>query len=431
MSKVSSLAAKIQKIASVIQTNTYVSAITNGLMSLMPITIIGAMISLINALPFEPYQNFLITTNLKMITSIPAEITTNLLSLYAVFLIAVKFAESKEVEGVPAGMLSLMAFFIVTPFNSPEGAFSIESYTTFWFGAQGLITAFIIALLVGKIYTIFTLKGWVFKMPAGVPPTVSKSFASLIPGFIVAIVALVIRYTLSLTPFEHLHQLIFGLISAPLRALGSSIFTMILAVILCHLLWLVGVHGTLLTASIFIPIWTALGTENLAAYNAGLPIPNLVSGSLFFMAIAMGAGGTLGLSISMLRAKSKQYSMLGKLAIVPNIVGINEPIIFGLPIIMNFTLAIPFILVPLIIVISAYLGMVSGILPRLPGTEAPMGVPIIVAGMFSGGWKWAVFQALSIVLSYFVYLPFFKVADKQAYDREQEAEINTNKSATN
>lgn len=425
MSESISVQAKVQKVASVIQSNVYVSAITNGLMSAMPITIIGAIGTLINGLPFESYQNFLVNSNLKMITSIPAEVTGNLGAMFIVFLIAAKFAESHDIDGIPAGMLSLMAFLIITPFTSPEGAYTLESVPAYWFGAQGMITAFIIALLVAKVYTVFTLKGWVIKMPAGVPPTVSKSFASMIPGFIIAFGALVIRFGLSLTPFEDLHQLIFDLVSTPLRALGTNFFALIFAVLVCQILWLVGVHGTLVTLSVFMPIWSSIGTENLVAYNAGLPIPNLGSGDLFAQAIAMGAGATLGLAIAMLKAKSKQYKMLGKLAVVPNFVGINEPLIFGLPIIMNLTLAIPFILVPILIVIFGYVGMSLGILPFLPGIGIPLGVPIIVNGLLAGGWKWAVFQALAVVLSYFMYLPFFKTADKQAYAREQEAEINT------
>lgn len=430
MADMSGLQVKLQKGASAIQSNSYVSAITNGLMSLMPVTIVGALGSLINSLPFAGYQTFLVNTGLKTVTAIPTEITTNLLALYAVFLIAAKFAEAHDIDGIPAGMLSLMTFFIVTPFVTPEGAYSIQAYSTYWFGAQGLFTAFIVALVVAKIYTVFTVKGWVIKMPAGVPPTVSKSFSSMIPGFVVAIGGLVIRYGLSLTPFEDLHQMIFGLVATPLQALGGSFPALIVAVLACHILWLCGVHGGLVTYSVFIAIWTPLGTANLAAYNAGQPIPNIITGSLFAMTIVTGSGSTLGLAISMLRAKSAQYRMLGKLALVPNAVGINEPLIFGLPIIMNFTLAIPFILVPLTILFAGYFGMLSGILPYLPGISVPLGVPVIVNGLMAGGWRWAIFQALSVVLSYFVYRPFFKKIDQQAFELEEAAKTETTATTT-
>ncbi|MGO2266719.1 MAG: PTS sugar transporter subunit IIC [Vagococcus salmoninarum] len=424
MANLSTIQMRVQKFAAAIQRNKIVNAIMNGLMSAMPITIVGALGSLLNGIPIESYQEFLLRTGLKAALSIPTEITTNLLAIYVVFLIAAKYAEAYEVDGTPAGSISLMAFFIITPFTSPEGAFTIEAYPTFWFGAQGLFTSFIVALLAARVYILFMTKGWIIEMPPGVPPTISKSFSSLIPGFIVAIVAVMLRYGLSLTPFEHLHQLIFGLISAPLTQLGTSFTSLVIAALVAQLLWVFGVHGALIVYSVFAGIWAPIGNVNLAAYNAGETIPHLVSAGLFGMTSAMGSGATLGLAIAMLRSKAKQYRVLGKLAIVPNICGINEPLIFGMPIVMNLTLAIPFIVIPLVILIMAYVGMLTGILPRLPGIHVPLGVPIILSGFLQGGWRWAMFQLMTIFISYFGYLPFLMKMDKQAYQNELSAMEN-------
>lgn len=258
-------------------------------------------------------------------------------------------------------------------------------------------------------------------MPAGVPPTVAKSFSSMVPGFTVAIGGLIVRFALSLTSFEHFHQMIFNLVATPLRALGGSFPAMIIAVLACQILWFCGVHGALVTYSVFMVVWTPLGMENLAAYNAGEPLPHMITASLFAMTVAMGSGATFGLAIAMLKAKSEQYKILGRLALIPNMVGINEPIIFGLPIIMNVTLIIPFILVPLIILITGYLGMLTGLLPYLPGISVPLGVPVVVNGLLAGGWRWAIFQAFTIIVSYVGYLPFFKKMDAQAYELEVAA----------
>jgi len=195
---------------------------------------------------------------------------------------------------------------------------------------------------------------------------------------------------------------------------------MLIAVIAGHLLWIFGIHGTMVVYSVFIAIWTPLGVENLAAFNAGLPIPHLVTGSLFFQAVAMGSGATLGLALAMLKAKSERYRTIGKLAVVPNALGINEPVIFGLPVVMNPILAIPFMLTPAIIITAAYFLMITGILNPLPGIATPLGTPIIVAGLIGGGWKWAIFQALTIVLSYVMYKPFFNIMDKKAFEEENQ-----------
>ena len=409
---------KVTIFAGKLQSNPYVSSITGALMSLMPVTIIGGIGSLLNGFPLPAYQDFLVNSGLKVITGIPTEITTNLLSLYAVFLIAVKFCETQKVDGMSAGLLSMMSFLIVTPFTIGETG-AMQALPTQWFGAGGLFTAFIVALVTGKIYTIFVKKGWTIKMPDSVPPTVSKSFSGLIPGFVIAIIFLAVRGLLAATPFGDLHTMIFGLIAAPLTKLGGTFPAMIIAILLISILWVFGIHGAMIVLSVFMAVWTPLGNENLNAYNLGLPIPNIISMALVMQGIAMGSGNTLGLAIAMLFGKSEQYRTLGKLAIVPNACGINEPIVFGTPIVMNFTLAIPFILTPLITVIIGYFGMKTGILPMLPGLSAPLGTPIIVSGLIAGGWKWGVYQALMIVLSYVMYKPFFNVIDKKAYAQEQ------------
>lgn len=410
---------KLQFGASKIQQNKYVSAITNGLMAAMPMIIVGAIGSLVNSLPIPAYQEFLVNSGLKEITVIPSEVTTNVFSLYVVFLVASKFAKSCKQEGTPAGLLALMFFLIITPFNYSE-TLSLESIPASWLGARGLFTAFIASLIVAKIFVLFKEKGWVINMPAGVPPTVSSSFAGLTPALVVAALGILVRYLTSLTSYGDIHEIIFNIIAAPLTNLGGSFPAMIIAILVAHILWLCGVHGILVVVSVFSPIWIPQQMENLAAFNAGQPIPNLVSYTLANMVFFMGSGATLGLAIAMLRAKSEQYKVLGKLSFIPNLFGINEPILFGVPIIMNFTLAIPFILMPLIILVTSYLAMVTGFFPRLTGVRAPLGTPVIIQGLMIGGWQWAVYQVVMIIVSYFVYLPFFKVLDKQALALEEK-----------
>lgn len=427
MSEKMSFQHRIANIAGKIQTNKYISAITNGLISLMPVTIVGSIGSLINSIPIDSYQEFLVNTGLKTITAIPNEITNNLLAIYAVYLIAVKFAESFDLDGVQAGMLSLMAFLIVTPFGVAEGEAAMSFIGTRWLGAPGLFTAFIVALLVSTIYVKFQTNGWVIKMPSGVPPTVSKSFSSLVPSFVIMFIMLAVRFLFMQTAMGDVHTFIFSFIAKPLTALGSSFPALFIAIIVAQVLWLFGIHGAMIIYTVFIGIWMPLGVDNLTAYNAGTAIPHMVTGALFQQAVTMGSGQTLGLTIAMLFGKSAQYKTLGKLSIVPNACGINEPVIFATPLVMNFTLAIPFILTPLIILTLAYVGMKTTILPILPGLAAPLGTPVIIAGLLQSGgnWRWGVFQALTIVISFLAYAPFFKKLDREAYAAELEAAKTT------
>ncbi|AIQ75837.1 MULTISPECIES: PTS transporter subunit EIIC [Paenibacillus] len=414
--------AKIQKVSTKIQKNTYISAISNGLMALMPILILGAIFSLINALKLDPYQNFLESTGLKTYTSIPATVTTDLIALYAVFSIAYNFATQHKQQGFSAGILALMSFLLVTPKGLlDDGVTKAFGYS--WLGAKGLFVAIILALLVGKIYTFVLEKKFYIKMPKGVPPTVEKSFAALTPGFIVAVLMLVLTAIFAATKYGNMHEFVFSIIQLPLTSLGGTWWAMLICIFVIHLLWFFGVHGTLVVYSVVGPIWVALGLENLDAYQRGVEGTHII-GSPFFPVYVLigGAGATLGLIIAMLFAKSTRYKTLGKLAIIPSLIGVNEPVIFGMPLVLNVRFMIPFILTPLVSSGLAILLTTLGILPVLHGIQVPLGIPVLVNGWMNGGWRVSAFQLVMIGASFMIYYPFFKKADAEALEQEQQAE---------
>ncbi|AIQ54505.1 PTS sugar transporter subunit IIC [Paenibacillus sp. FSL R7-0331] len=413
---------KIQKVSTKIQKNTYISAISNGLMALMPILILGAIFSLINALKLEPYQNFLESTGLKDYTSIPATVTTDVIALYAVFSIAYNFATQHKQQGFSAGILALMSFLLVTPKGLlDDGATKAFGYS--WLGAKGLFVAIILALVVGKIYTFVLEKKFYIKMPKGVPPTVEKSFAALTPGFIVAILMLIFSAIFAATKYGNMHEFVFSIIQLPLTSLGGTWWAMLICIFVIHLLWFFGVHGTLVVYSVVGPIWVALGLENLDAYQRGVEGTHII-GSPFFPVYVLigGAGATLGLIIAMLFAKSTRYKTLGKLAIVPSLIGVNEPVIFGMPLVLNVRFMIPFIVTPLVSSGLAILLTTIGVLPVLHGIQVPLGIPVLVNGWMNGGWRVSAFQLVMIGASFLIYYPFFKKADAEALEQEQQAE---------
>lgn len=420
---------KIQKISNKVQKNIYISSISNGLMALMPILILGAIFSLINALKIEAYQAFLESSGLKTFTSMPMTVTTDLIALYATFSIAYNFATQKKQQGFSAGILALMGFLLVTPKGLlDDGATAAIGYS--WLGAKGLFVAIIVALLVGTVYVFVLEKKFYIKMPKGVPPTVEKSFAALTPGFLMAIILLILAAIFRATPYGNMHEFVFNIIQVPLTSLGGTWWAMLVCVFVIHLLWFFGVHGTLVVYSVVGPIWVTLGLENLQAYQQGLEGTNIV-GSPFFPVYVLvgGAGATLGLIITMLFAKSKRYKTLGRLAIVPSFIGVNEPVIFGLPLVLNLRLMIPFIVTPIITSGLAILLTALGILPVLNGVQVPLGIPIIFNGWMTGGWRVGLFQIVLIAISVAMYYPFFKKADAEALAEEQAAEAKEREQA--
>lgn len=259
-------------------------------------------------------------------------------------------------------------------------------------------------------------------MPDGVPPTVVKSFEALIPSAVVMFLFFVIDWIVSLTSYGNLQEVIFNLLQVPLLSLGNTLGAMVVAYLFLHFFWFFGINGSSVVGAVFNPILRALSVENLEAYKEGLPIPNIITGQFQDMfATFGGAGSTLSLIVVMIIVcKSQRIKKLSQLSLVPGIFGINEPIIFGLPIVLNPIILIPFVLVPTINIIIAYFAMNWGLVPFTNGIQLPWTTPIIFSGLLVSGWQGAVLQAILFVLGMFIYYPFIKVMDNQ-YLKEEAA----------
>lgn len=412
---------KIMPVAISFSNNKYLGSIMEGLTSLMPVILVGAIATLLKNLPISDYQSFVTSSGVSNYLSVLINFTTDIISLLAVFLVATNISKKFDVDSPAAGLFGIISFLILTPLASIEKDGSVTNYISFeWLGATGLFVAILLGIFVGRLYAYLVQKGLVIKMPEGVPPTITKSFAGLIPGFIISALVLVIKLIFDNTAYGSIHKVIYTFIQTPLQGLGGTIWAFILVMFVAHLLWLVGLHGMLVAISVMMPIWMALDLKNLEAFNAGLPMQN-VPGFAFLMCYTLlgGSGATLGLNLLMLfKAKSQRFKTLGKLAIAAGICGINEPIIFGTPIILNPLMAIPFILTPIVISVIAYIATAIGIVPPLMGATMPLGTPIIVSGILQGSWRIAALQVVLVLVSALIYYPFFKIADNNAYEEE-------------
>lgn len=415
----SKIQAKVQPIVNKISTNRYLKSVSDGVAGVLPVIIVGAIFTLLLNFPITAYQSFLESSGLNIIFNLPITFTTNLLSLYASFFIAYKMSESFKCSGPIAGMISLLCFFIVTPLASVDGT----SFISFqWLGATGFFVAILVGLSVGRIYALIVNKGIVIKMPAGVPPTISQSFTGLVPAFIITPIFLAISAIFANTSFGSLHSLVYKFVQTPLEGLGGSFGALLIVILASHILWLFGIHGTMVVFSIMMPIWTGLDMANLTAYNAGEALPNIVGGAFLMTYVLIGgSGATMGLNLYMtFRGKSKRYKTLGNLALPGSICGINEPIIFGSPCIMNPRLAVPFIASPIVCATIAYLLTVSGIVPKLACVALPLGTPLVVGGFLQGSWRIAALQLVLIAVTFIIYLPFIRALDNESYAMEQQ-----------
>lgn len=414
---------KLSPIFTKLGTNNYLQAISASMMATLGVIIVGSIAVLLMVFPIPEVKNFLESIGMRSIFVSVNNITINAISLYvAVFMgrnIVNKFMP--EEDGVSSGIISLMCFLIITPLDKIEDTITVIPTT--WLGPQGLFSAMIVGIIVGRTYVLFRQKGWTIKMPDGVPPMVTKVFDSLIPCLVSGAFFVIIARIFAGTSFGNVHQCIYSVIQEPLKGIGGTIGAVIFISVLQQILWFFGIHGTNVIMPIVRALWLAMDAENIAAVAAGQTPPNIV-GYAFFATITWG-GMALGLVLLMLRSKSKQYQQLGKVAIVPALFGITEPVIFGTPLVLNFKLAFPFIFNNAIVMAIAYVCTKIGLISICAGVQPVFGMPLGFYAAVQGSISIIIFQVITqLILSPILWYPWFKMAEKEAVARENGAVEN-------
>lgn len=414
---------KMVPVAVKLDGNRYITAIKDGFFGVMSLLIIGSFFLLLGNIPVAGYADFMASwlgENWKSYFNVPYDITMNIMTLYVIIAMSRSLARTYKLDSISAISSALVAFLLLTPFvELKDGGFGIPITNL---SASGLFVGMIVSVIAVEIVRFAEKKGWKIKMPDSVPENVARSFSALIPALFVIIVFNIVRILFSFTPYGTVQDFIFHFLQLPLLSLGSTLPATLIITLFEGTLWGFGIHGSNIIGGIMKPIWLALTADNAAAFAAGEQLPHIITHQFYsnFMKVG-GFGGTIGLTILMfIKARSKQYKSLGKLAIGPGIFGINEPVIFGMPIVLNPIMIIPFILTPIIFAIVAYVAMATGLVPFTNGTNIPWTTPPIISGFIVSGWRGALLNVVQILLSMLIYYPFFKSADRIALKREQE-----------
>jgi cellobiose PTS system EIIC component len=413
---------KLMPIATKLNANRYLAAIRDGFFASMSIIIVGSVFLIFPNFPYQGFINFMngiFGNSWVEFCNRAYDMSVNVMTIYVVIGIARSLGRHYEINTISSVIPALMSFLILTPeIMGPNKTVGLPLSN---FGASGLFLGMFSAILSVEITRFVLSRGWKIKMPETVPSNVSASFESLIPATFIFIIYLFIFEGFKLTPYGNAQNFIFSIIQKPLTSLGSSIWATLILQVLATLMFAFGLHGPNILSSVTTPIWTALTVQNSEAYKVGKAIPNIVNTQFDANFVKLGGcGATIGLVILFLFfAKSEQMKSLGKLAIAPSIFNINEPIIFGAPIVLNPILMIPFILSPLLFGTLTWFVMRIGLVPPTNGVNLPWTMPLGLSGLFLSGWQGAVFQIFEVFLSIAWYYPFFKIADKQAYEVEQ------------
>ena len=411
-----------------------VIALKDGILFILPLTLIGSVFLLLAQIPYQPFNDWMSSTlgaNWTEPLMQAYGASFKIIALVAAIGIAYTYAKNEGYEPLSAGIISLVIFLLTT--NSyvtlESGEIAENVIPKAWTGGEGMVTAIIIGLLVGAIYSWFMKKDIRIKMPAGVPQGVANSFSALIPGAVMIVGATVVytifKYGMNTTFIEWIYKVI----QTPLQGLSDSLGGVIVMCFLIPFLWWFGVHGSTIIGGVMdgILISNATANQNILDSGMALTIENggrIVTQQFKDCVVNLsGSGATIGLVICMLfLAKSAQSKQLGKLAVVPACFNINEPVIFGTPIVMNPFMAIPFILTPVTIGVLQYFAIATGLIPLYTGVVVPWTTPPIISGFLTGGWRTALFQVVVIAISTAIYFPFFKKVDSMNYKNEQAAQ---------
>lgn len=425
---------KLVPLANMVGKNKYLLTLRDTFSMIMPLLIVGSIFTLIGSFPFEPWTNLLKGVQvgdqtLSALVGVPATITVSMMALFVAFLIGYNFAEHEDLtDRASAGLCSLLCWLLLMPLYTvfaPEGSeevFQVSSIPLDWVGSKGVFVAMIIGFASIKVYGWFVRKDFTIKMPDGVPPTVARAFSALIPMTVTIVVVWVLRIVFVLSPWENVFSFIYSFLQIPLQNLGGTVVAQAGVYLFAHFLWFFGIHGTNITDSVYNPILLSLSAQNQEAIAAGLPAPNIINAQFQSLFATIGGGGcTLSLLIAILIfCKSERLQKLARLCVAPGIFNINEPVIFGLPVVLNPVLFIPFILCPFVYIVLTYGVMAIGLVPICNGVLVPWSTPAILSGFLVSGWQGAVWQAVLIALGVVIYLPFIKTLDKQ-YLAEQDA----------
>ncbi|MEB6062718.1 PTS sugar transporter subunit IIC [Enterococcus gallinarum] len=416
---------KLMPVANKVGMQRHMVAIRKGIIATLPLTIVGSFFTILLNFPIESVAAFI--EPYREVLDILFRYTVGLLALYATFGIASSLAKSYKLDSLTAGILATMSFLItaappIRVLESVEGVIDAGRFINVAnLGSGSLFGAIVTAILSVEIYRFFIVKNITIKMPDGVPPEVTNSFMALIPGGAILVLFWVIRHIIGFDINGFLSNLLM-----PLKDVlaGNSLFGGLLTVFLICFFWVLGIHGPAIMGPVIRPFWDISIAENMEVFQStgnAHELPNIFTEQFlqWFVWIG-GAGTTLALVVLFLFSKSNYLKQLGRLSILPGIFNINEPVIFGAPIVMNPILGIPFLVAPLITTTISYFATTTGIVPMM-AARLGFAIPAPIAAWMSTNWSVAagILVVVNFLITLAIYYPFFKVFEKQQLEREE------------
>lgn len=412
-------------ISSKVETNKYLGSIKEAFTMFVPFIIVGSFGSMLNILVsgangFAQWVPWL--SNLSPAFTAINFVTISCMSLPIAFLIGYKLAEKENLPQLESGLIGLLSYLAVCPntistvVEGLKDPVVVNGLGAGVIGAQGLFVSMIMSMVAVKFFGLLTnIDAIKIKMPDSVPTGIARSFNILIPIFIIITAFSVGGCLFNTFTGNYLNVWIYNIIQLPLQALANTTGGILVLALVNQLFWFLGIHGGMVIEGVRGPLSAAGLAENISAVQAGGVATNILTRGFWTSFVVVGGGGiTLSLLIAIfIFSKREDHKSIAKFSLIPGICGINEPVVFGLPLVLNPIFAIPFILNS---VIAAFIAVVATNIGFLTCgvLDCPPGLPVFVTGFISYGIHGIIVQAIILIVTFIIWVPFVLMSNKQA-----------------
>ena len=412
-------------ISSKVETNKYLGSIKEAFTMFVPFIIVGSFGSMLNILvsganglaQWVPWLS-----NLSPAFTAINFVTISCMSLPIAFLIGYKLAEKENLPQLESGLIGLLSYLAVCPntistvVEGLKDPVVVNGLGAGVIGAQGLFVSMIMSMVAVKFFGLLTnIDAFKIKMPDSVPTGIARSFNILIPIFIIITAFSVGGCLFNTFTGNYLNVWIYNIIQLPLQALANTTGGILVLALVNQLFWFLGIHGGMVIEGVRGPLSAAGLAENISAVQAGGVATNILTRGFWTSFVVVGGGGiTLSLLIAIfIFSKREDHKSIAKFSLIPGICGINEPVVFGLPLVLNPIFAIPFILNS---VIAAFIAVVATNIGFLTCgvLDCPPGLPVFVTGFISYGIHGIIVQAIILIVTFIIWVPFVLMSNKQA-----------------
>lgn len=400
----------------------YVIAIRDGFTAALPFMIIGSFMLVFIFPPFSPdttngfargWLDF--SQHYREQLMLPFNLSMGVMTFFISVGIGASLGRQFQLDPVMSGLLAFIAFLLVA------APYADGKISTQYLSGQGIFTALITAIYSTRVYAWLKQNNITIRLPKEVPTGVARSFEILIPVLVVIATLHPLNLFIEAQTGMILPQAIMHLLE-PLVSASDSLPAILLSVLMCQIFWFAGIHGSLIVTGIMNPFWMANLSVNQAAMAAGTAIPHIyVQGFWDHYLLIGGVGSTLPLALMLLRSKAVHLRTIGRMGVVPGVFNINEPILFGAPIIMNPLFFLPFVLVPMVNATLAYFALKLDLVSRVV-SMTPWTTPAPIGASWAANWSFSpvILCLICMATAMVMYLPFLKAYEKQLLAQERE-----------